>query len=631
MRWLLCMLFLWIYIPKTIAQQKKFTLLPASSTGVNFRNDITEEVDMFYYLNEYLYNGGGVSVGDINNDGLDDIYFSSTKGDNKLYLNLGNLKFKDITTSAGVNGGPGIKTGVNMIDINDDGFLDIMVCKSGYKDPKLRKKTLYINNHNLTFTNKAAEYGLEDASFTIQSYFFDYDNDGDKDVYFVNHPDDFGKSMNIPATIVNGKMVYVEDTNTVYVSDRLYENRGKKFVDVTKKAGLINHAFGLSASVFDFNEDGWQDIFVANDMNKPDAIYINNKNGTFTNKLTSYLNHISFFSMGSDISDINNDGLEDLFVLDMAVQEPTRKKQLFVANQNYDKFNILLQFNLFYQYPHNCLQLNNGNGTFSEIAFHAGVAETEWSWTQLIADYDNDGWKDMYITNGLKRDITDWDYRVFVLDSILNVMNKGNNVDLDKWLQAIPSVKTKNYFYRNNGSLKFDDITSAWMDEPASFSSGGAYADLDNDGDLDLVISNVDEEAFIFKNNSEQDLISNFLRFKFYKNKTALQEVYGVKIKLTDANGNIQVQHYNPQRGFMSTVEHAVHFGLGVNKTIAKAEAVFPSGKKITLNNVAANQTLTLCEEDAITITEIKPKTQTIFKNTATPIILITHTPKTIL
>jgi hypothetical protein len=582
------------------AQQKKFTLLPSASTGITFRNDITEDPGMFMYLYENLYAGGGVSIGDINNDGLPDVYFSSTRNYNKLYLNLGNFKFKDITFSAGVDGGEGIKTGVNMVDINGDGYLDILVCKSGFKDPNLRKKMCYINNRDLTFTNKAAEYGLDDASFTIQSYFFDYDNDGDKDVFFVNHSDDFSKSMTIPARMENGKLVYIEDTTTVYTSDRLYENRGGKFADVTKKAGLITHAFGLSASLADLNKDGWTDIYVANDFNKPDFLFINNKNGTFTNQLTSHLTHTSFSAMGSDIADINNDGQEDIMVVDMAVEEPTRQKQLFAVNQNYDKFQLMLNFNLFYQYPRNSLQLNNADGTYSEIGNHAGVAETEWSWAPLLADFDNDGWKDLYVTNGIKRDITDWDYKVFVLDSIMNTMNKGQSVDLQKWLQSIPSVKTKNYFYHNNGTLQFDNYTSTWMDEPPSFSSGAAYADLDNDGDLDLIINNVDDEAFIFKNNtSDNAAASNYLRFRFLKSNSSAEEVYGVTVQLRDESGQQQVQHFDPQRGFMSTMEHALHFGTGTKTIIPSVAITFTSGKKINLQNVQANQVITVYESDA--------------------------------
>ena len=596
---------------------KIFSTLPASETGINFTNTISETPEMFLYRYENLYVGTGVSIGDINNDGLPDIYFNSTLGSNKLYLNLGNFKFKDITESAGVSDSVGIKTGVNMVDINNDGYLDIFICKSGYKDPNLRKKVLYINNKNNSFTNRAAEYGLDDPSFTMQAYFFDYDRDGDKDVFFVDHPIDFSKTMTIPATIVKGQLVYVEDTNTVYVSDRLFENRNGKFVDVTKKAGLITHAFGLSASIADVNNDGWPDIYLANDFNKPDKLFINNGNGTFTDKLQSQIGHISFSAMGSDVSDINNDGLEDIFVVDMAVEDPVRQKQLFAVNQNYDKFQLLLKYGLYYQYPHNSLQLNNGNGTYSEIANYAGVAETEWSWAPLIADFDNDGWKDMYITNGLKRDMTDWDYKVFILDSVINSMNQGKSVDMNKWLQSMPQVPVKNYFYHNNGSLKFDNYKDLWSDAPGSFSSGAAYADLDNDGDLDLVTNNVDGVAFVLKNNiRELNPASHYLRFRFYKSPGSFDEVYGTTVKLTNAKGQIQLQHYHPQHGFLSNMEHVLHFGTGEDTHITRAEITFPNQKKIILENVNTDQVLTLYESNAVSTTAATSAiTKTIFKD----------------
>lgn len=593
-----------LYTNTLSAQQTKntklFTVMPESSTAVTFRNDIIETQTMFLYIYEYLYVGAGVSVGDINNDGLPDIYFTSTLGSNKLYLNQGNFKFKDITETAGVDGGAGIKTGTTMVDINNDGYLDILICKSGYKDPNLRKKILYINNKDNSFTDRAAEYGLDDASYSMQAYFFDYDNDGDKDVYFLNHPIDFSKSMTIPATIVNGRTVYAEDTNTVYVSDRLFENRGGKFVDVTKKAGLINHAFGLSASIADINNDGWPDIYVANDFNKPDFFYINNKNGSFTDKLTSYINHISFSAMGSEISDLNNDGHEDIVVMDMAVEDPVRQKQLFAVNQNYDKFDLLLKYGLYYQYPRNSLQLNNADGTFSEIANYSGIAETDWSWSVLVADFDNDGWKDMHITNGLKRDMTDWDYKVFILDSIINSMNQGKSVDLNSWLKSMPEVPVKNYFYRNTGTLQFENTTDSWSDSPPSFSNGSAYADLDNDGDLDLVINNIDAPAFILKNNARENAAtSHFLRFKFYKSPGSFDELYGAVVTLTNAKGEKQLQHYSPQRGFLSSSEHVLHFGTGSETLIPKVEIVFPSLRKIVLQNVNADQLLTVFESDA--------------------------------
>jgi len=459
---------------------------------------------MYYYLYEYLYNGAGVSIGDFNNDGLSDIYFTSTLGSNKLFLNEGNLptgqagfRFKDITEAAGVNGGAGMKTGVNVIDINNDGYMDIFICKSGLTDPKLRKKILYINNQDLTFTDKAAEYGLDEDSYSTQSYFFDYDKDGDMDAFFVNHPRDFSYAVDITFTMKNGKLVLAEDTAHQYVSHRLFENRNNKFTDITKKAGMLSHAFGLSASVFDFNNDGWPDIFVANDFNQPDFLYINNKNGTFTNRLKEYFEHTCFFSMGTDMNDINNDGLEDLIILDMAIEDPVRQKQLFTLNVNYDKQKLMERYGLFLQYTRNMLQLNNGNNTFSDIAYHAGVSQTDWSWCPLLADFDNDGWKDLYVTNGLKRDITDWDYKEFVLDSIKNIFRKGQTVNLNEWFKKIPSTKVKNYFYHNNGTLKFDNYTDTWCDQPPSFSNAAAYADLDNDGDLDLVVNNIDDEAFI--------------------------------------------------------------------------------------------------------------------------------------
>ncbi|MBM3415970.1 MAG: RNA-binding protein [Bacteroidetes bacterium] len=603
-----------------IAQDKKlFTTMPSSHTGITFNNQLYEDDNINFYSYGYLYNGGGVAIGDINNDGLPDIYFSSTTGFNKLYLNLGNLQFRDITDAAGVSGELGVKSGVNMVDINNDGWLDIVASRAGPFQPQFRRKLVYVNNGNLTFTDKAKEIGLDDASFTTQTYFFDHDKDGDMDALLINHPISFNNTMVLNGKMVNGKLVIIDDTARVYVSHRLYENRNGRFVDVSKKAGISTYAFGLSAGIADFNDDGWPDIYIANDFRKPDYLYINNRNGTFSEKLADYFQHISLSSMGMDINDLNNDGLQDVFVADMALEDPVRQKTLFVQNQHYDRFQLMVQFGLYYQYPHNVLQLNMGNGTFSEIAYFAGVAETDWSWAPLIADFDNDGWKDMYITNGFRRDITDWDYKEFFVDSINTRLVKGQKVTLAELYSKIPSQKTANYFYRNNGSLRFDNYSEQWSDAPPSFSNGAVYADLDNDGDLDMVVNNIHDEAFILRNNLNETNPGRFLRFRFYKSRHLKQELYGTTVKLTDEKGNLQFQCYDPQRGFMSSHEHVLHFGTGANTVMAKAEIIFPSGKMITLYNVTAGQALTLYESDAMQTMAPPEKKPPLFKETATP------------
>lgn len=593
-----------------VAQDKKlFSSLPSSYTGISFSNTLYEDETINFYSYGYLYNGGGVAVGDINNDGLPDIYFSSTTGFNKLYLNMGNLQFRDITEQAGVKGELGVKTGVNMIDINQDGWLDIIVSRAGPFQPSFRKKLVYINNGNLSFTERSKETGLDDASFTTQTYFLDYDRDGDMDAFLVNHPISFNNTMVLNGKMVNGKLVVIDDTSRQFVSHRLYENRNGRYTDISKKAGISTYAFGLSAGIADFNQDGWPDIYVANDFRKPDYLYINNRNGSFTEKLKDYFSHTSLSSMGMDINDINNDGLEDVFVADMALEDPVRQKRLFVQNQNYDRFQLMVQYGFYYQYPHNTLQLNNGNGSFSEIAYHAGVAETDWSWAPIIADFDNDGKKDIYVTNGFRRDITDWDYKEFFVDSINTRMVKGQKVTVAEMYSKIPSQKTDNYFFRNNGSLQFDNYSSQWSDAPASFSNGAAVADLDNDGDLDLVVNNIDQEAFVLRNNLDQTTGKNFLRFRFFKTREGRDECYGTTVRITDEQGHIQFQRYDPQRGFMSSHEHVLHFGTGENNIIPEVLVTFPSGKTIRLSNIATGQQLNLFESDATALPASPEKT----------------------
>lgn len=625
-RYLILLSFIIAYTVSSSAQDKKlFSTLPSSYTGVTFRNDIYEDNKFFYYDYMYLYNGAGVAVADINNDGYQDIYFSSTTGYNKLYMNTGNMKFVDITDKAGVNGGMGIKTGVNMIDINNDGWMDIVVSKSGPFDVPYRTKLVYINNKDLTFTDRSKELGLDEASHTTQTQFFDYDKDGDMDAFLVNHSMDFNNNMVINAKIVNGKMVMIDDTSRQYVSLRLFENKNGHFVDVSKKAGISTHTFGLGAVVADINLDGWPDVYVANDFKKPDLLYINNGNGTFTDKLSTYFRHISQSSMGLDITDINNDGLEDIFILDMAFEDPERQKRLFTQHMNYDKFMWSVQLGLYWQYNHNTLQMNNGNGSFSEAAYAAGVAETDWSWGPLVADFDNDGWKDIYVANGYKRDVNDWDYRGYFIDSMKNLVAAGVQVDMMKWFSQIPSIRVRNCFYRNSGKLKFDDYSEKWSDAPASFSNGSAYADLDNDGDLDIVINNADDEAFILKNNLNEMNATNWVRFKFYKNAGSPEEVYGPVVKLYHADGSMQMNHYDPQRGYMSTNEHFLHFGLGKQKTIPSVEIIFPSGKQTVLSNIAAGQTITVYESDAKPVASVAEKRKIFFSEASKTKFNYTH------
>ncbi len=605
------------YCTSVVAQEqaakKLFSVVPSSYSGVTFRNDIIEDANLYYYKYEYLYIGNGVAVGDINNDGLQDIYFSAATGFNKLYLNLGDFKFKDISETAGIGGELGLKTGVNMIDINNDGWLDLVASKSGPFDPNYREKIIYINNRDGSFSNKAREMGLADGSHSTQTYFLDYDKDGDMDAFLINQPGEFVSAMLVNAKMEKGKMLMIDDTSRMYVSHRLYENQNGTFKDISKKAGISTYAFGLSATMADFNQDGWPDIYVANDFKKPDYLYINNRNGTFSEKLSAYFPHIPLSSMGADMSDLNNDGLEDFFVADMAIEEPVRQKQLFVGHLNYDKFQLMLKFGMYYQYTHNVLQLNNGNGSYSDIAYYADIAETDWTWAPLIADLDNDGWKDFYITNGMFRDVSDWDYKEFVLDSIKNVFAQGKSMSLNEWFEKIPQVKVKNYFYRNNGSLKLDNYSDQWSDAPASFSNGAAYADLDNDGDLDLIVNNIADEAFLLRNNSNELTANHYLRFRLLKNKTTQQELYGTTVKLFDKDGNIQLQRFDPQRGYMSSVEHYVHFGTGKDSVVFKAEIIFPSGKQIILEHSPTNQVLTLYEEDAQPILQEGYKLPTVF------------------
>lgn len=534
-----------------------FSLLTSEQSGINFNNFNIENQGANYYHYEYFYNGGGVATADFNNDGLLDIVLTANMAPNRLYINKGDLKFDDITATSGINSKTADWcTGVTIVDINNDGFQDIFISRAGwFKDTNKSKLTnlLFINNGNLTFTESAEKYGFTDQSRSTQACFFDKDNDGDLDVYIINHPI---KHTSFNQSTITGKVSYQDKGATYSDSDKLYENRNGTFVDITKKSGLQNVAFGLGVIAADLNNDGWQDLYVANDYSKPDYVLINQKNGSFKNELFTALKHMSKFSMGLDIADINNDGLLDIFNSEMLGNDNYSKK-VNMASMNPKLYQGFVDAKLHYQDMHNSLQLNNGNGTFSEISWMANIAETDWSWSPLFADYDNDGYKDLFVSNGYKRDVMNKDY---------TSKNKDKGVKNPKIfdiLQAeIPVSKTYNYIYQNNGDLTFKDKSAAWgLKDAALNTNGSAYADLDNDGDLDLVLNNLNEQAVVYRNNNTKN---NFITLELRDKNTI---PYGAKVSILD-KGKQQYWELANANGFQSHSDSRIHFGLGASKNI---------------------------------------------------------------
>ena len=561
-----------------------FTLLNATQTHIDFTNTVTENL-YFNFLNyPYIYNGGGVAVGDINNDGLEDIYFTSNQHSNKLYLNQGDFKFKDITSTANAKDEKGWSTGVTMIDINNDGWLDIYICKSGsLRSHEHRKNKLFINQKDNTFKESAAEYGLDFYGFSIQSYFFDMDNDGDLDMYLVNHRVDFRNNITIDLT----RDSKIED----YGSDQLFRNDNGKFTNVTNTSGIANKAWGLSASIGDFNNDGWFDVYVANDFFHPDYLYINNKNGTFTDRALTYFKHIPNNSMGSDLADINNDLQPDLIVLDMMAEDHIRGKKN-MASMNTNSFTMMVNAGYHHQYMSNMLQLNNGNSTFSEIGQLAGIAKTDWSWAPLIADFDNDGLKDIFITNGIQHDLSNQDFRDQMRQNIMN----RKKVSLEDAIAMMPSEKLQNYFYKNNGDLTFKKVSAFWGITQKVNSNGAVYADLDNDGDLDLVVNNQSEIASIYKNNATTNYISFTLEGDD-QNKNGI----GTKIAIYTPKNKQQKKAF-VSRGYQSSVSNKLCFGLGKETEIDSVVITWKPGLKETLTNISINKNHTISIKNATVI-----------------------------
>ena len=558
-----------------------FVKIDPSDSKLVFNNVIKESDKLHHFIWDAFYNGAGVSIGDINNDGLEDIFLTASYGADRLFINEGNLQFEDISGSAGLIPGIGVSTGSTIADVNNDGYLDIYVCKTSHEnDPKTRKNLLFINNKDNTFTEKAAFYGLDNKGFSIQASFFDYDQDGDQDMFLMNQPSNRRTMRQLYQK--EGDAKYINE----YTSDRLFKNENGKFLDVTKEAGLVNFAFGLGHNISDIDNDGFPDIYIANDYNKPDLYYINNGDGTFREEAKTSFNHISNFSMGMDVADINNDGFLDIGVLDMAGATHYRSKTN-MPSMSPETFYKNVDKGYHYQYMHNTLQLNQGQNKFSDISFMAGIAKTDWSWSLLMADFDNDGYRDIHITNGIYKDIRNSDYLAKLQEEIKRTQGKVANKTIFEMLVSTPM---DNYLYHNDGNQHFTDVAATWGLSDKGFSNGAAYSDLDNDGDLDLVVNNVNSNVSLFENKTVDQLGNNSLRIKPISSKY-FRNTVNTRVKIFYDNGKTQIAEVNPSRGYMSSSEAVAHFGIGRISKIDSCIIIWPDQFVSKHDNLEINTT----------------------------------------
>jgi hypothetical protein len=593
-------ILLFCYCKKT---DPLFKLKDNKKIGVNFSNNLEFNEDFNVYLYRNFYNGGGVSLGDINNDGLIDLYLTSNQKKNKLFLNIGNFKFKDISESANIGGKKAWSTGVTMVDINADGYLDIYVCNSGDLAGDNKQNELFINNGDLTFTESAEKYNLDDKGYSTHASFFDYDKDGDLDVYLLNNSFQAIGSFNLTKN--------ERPNRDLLGGDKLMENRDGRFFDVSKKANIYGSVigFGLGITVGDVNNDDWEDIFVCNDFFERDYLYINQKDGSFKEELTSQMKSISAASMGADLADIDNNGSNDLFVTEMLPSDYKRLKTV-TTFEDWNKYQYVLKNGYHHQFTRNVLHLNNNNNTFSEIGRFSGVEASDWSWGALFFDMDNDGFKDLFIANGIYRDLTNQDYLQYISNKeVVKSIVKNNKVNYKRLIEIIPSQAVPNHSYKNIDGINFEYFEDSGLNLP-SFSNGSAYGDIDNDGDLDLVINNVNMPVFIFENILDKEN-KNYLKFEL-EGKLYNKNAIGSKIFIKTDKETF-VQEIQPVRGFQSSVDVRPNFGLGSYKQV-DVEIIWPYGGKTILKKVNSNQTIKLKESDAIY------KKNTPSKNTEKPL-----------
>jgi len=605
-------------VEQTPKKETLFSLVPTEHSKLNFINKVAQTRENNHMINAEFISGGGVAVGDVNNDGLQDIFFTGNQVRDRLFLNKGNLEFEDISVDANISSDNTWSTGVTFVDIDSDGDQDIYVCRSVYLENEKSANQLYINNGDLTFSEQAEQFGLADMGFSVQAAFFDFDNDGLIDVYIVNQP---------PSIPNIGNKLNYKQFSDIKFSDRLYRNTGDgKFVDHTDQGKIRNFGFGLSASIGDFNNDGYQDIYVTNDFDVPDYLYINQRDGSFKENVREATKHISNFSMGSDVADYDNDGDLDIMVLDMLAEDHKRIKTNMGGMQP-EQFWKIVDDGGHYQYMFNSLQRNNGNGTFSELAQLAGVTSTDWSWAPLFADFDNDGYKDLFVTNGVISNNRNSDLNTVYekkLDSIRFVaqqkgVDPNTMIDVMDFVNLAPTDKLTNYIYKNNGDLTFSNKVEDWGMDIPTLSNGIAYADFDQDGDLDLVINNINENAMLFKNNTIENKVGNYLRFQI--NPIKDQIIYGTKISIFKGDKIWQVNHLNNSRGYLSKSEDIIHFGLGSKEIVDKAIIQWQDGTKTTLYDLAINKVhqISPVNLDKETVDEITAH-EVLFKEATAPL-----------